>query len=117
LIIRPTTSATAPLTPASLDRVVGRVIDGWMPRAGEAKALRRLQQEMQMLLYTHPVNEERARGGLLPVNSFWASGTGALPQPYVLAAGRCLDDPSVSVPAFPARVVHGRVEVAVPVSP
>ena len=32
-----------------------------------------------MLLYTHPVNEERVRGGLLPVNSFWASGTGALP--------------------------------------
>ena len=31
-----------------------------------------------MLLYTHPVNEERTRGGLLPVNSFWASGSGTL---------------------------------------
>ena len=63
----------------SLDRVVGRTIDEWMPRSPEGRALRRLQQEMQMLLYTHPVNEERTRGGLLPVNSFWASGTGALP--------------------------------------
>jgi len=31
-----------------------------------------------MLLYTHEVNEERTRGGLAPVNSFWVSGTGAL---------------------------------------
>ena len=67
------------LPTASLDRVAGRVIDDWMPRAPQAKTLRRLQQEMQMLLYTHQVNEERIRGGLLPVNSFWVSGTGALP--------------------------------------
>lgn len=67
------------LATASLDRVLGRDIDEWMPRAAAASALRRLQQEMQMLLYTHAVNDERVRGGLLPVNSFWASGTGALP--------------------------------------
>ncbi|KQT09562.1 hypothetical protein [Ramlibacter sp. Leaf400] len=64
---------------ASLDRVVGRVIDPWMPKGDSGKPLRRLQQEMQMLLYTHPVNEERSRGGQLPVNSFWVSGNGALP--------------------------------------
>ncbi|MEO5671142.1 MAG: phosphoglycerate mutase, partial [Ramlibacter sp.] len=52
---------------ASLDRVVGRRIDPWMPREAQAGLLRRLQQEMQMLLYTHEVNEERVRGGLLPV--------------------------------------------------
>jgi len=72
----------ARLPTASLDRVVGRVIDPWMPRSHEARTLRRLQQEMQMLLYTHPVNEERTRGGLLPVNSFWISGTGALPASH-----------------------------------
>ncbi len=32
-----------------------------------------------MLLYTHPINEARSRGGQLPVNSFWLSGSGALP--------------------------------------
>jgi hypothetical protein len=64
---------------ASLDRVAGRTIDPWMPRTPQAGTVRRLQQEMQMLLYTHEVNEERARAGLLPVNSFWVSGTGALP--------------------------------------
>ena len=67
------------LATASLDRVVGRAVDNWIPRAPEARALRRLQQEMQMLLYTHDVNEERGRAGLAPVNSFWVSGTGALP--------------------------------------
>ena len=68
------------LATASLDRVLGRDIDEWVPRAAAAAPLRRLQQEMQMLLYTHAVNDERVRGGLLPVNSFWASGTGALPD-------------------------------------
>jgi hypothetical protein len=70
------------LATPSLDRVVGRTIDDWMPRSPEGRTLRRLQQEMQMLLYTHQVNEERARGGSLPVNSFWASGTGALPAKH-----------------------------------
>jgi hypothetical protein len=64
---------------ASLDRVIGTVVDPWLPRAAQARTIRRLQQEMQMLLYTHTVNEERGRGGQLPVNSFWVSGTGALP--------------------------------------
>jgi len=67
------------LPTASLDRVIGQAIDPWLPRSPQAKALCRLQSEMQMLLYTHPVNEARERGGLLPVNSFWLSGTGALP--------------------------------------
>lgn len=68
----------AGLPTASLDRVIGRVLGPWMPRGDASRPLRRLQQEMQMLLYTHAVNEERTRGGLLPVNSFWASGSGTL---------------------------------------
>ncbi len=68
------------LATASMDRVIGRTIDAWLPRAEPARNIRRLQQEMQMLLYTHPVNEARVRGGQLPVNSFWVSGAGALPS-------------------------------------
>ncbi len=67
------------LATASLDRVVGRNLENWMPRSASAANLRRLQNEMQMLLYTHPVNDARAARGVLPVNSFWLSGTGALP--------------------------------------
>ncbi|MDB5899615.1 MAG: hypothetical protein JWP41_3217 [Ramlibacter sp.] len=69
------------LPTASLDRVVGRTIDPWMPSGDAARPLRRLQQEMQMLLYTLPLNDARQRGGLLPVNTFWASGSGAIAAP------------------------------------
>jgi hypothetical protein len=84
---------------ASLDRVSGRVLDGWMPAGAEGRKLRRLQQEMQMLLYTHRVTDERAEQGLLPVNSFWASGAGALPQPPAWPADLVLDD-SLREPAL-----------------
>jgi hypothetical protein len=67
------------LATASLDRVSGRTIDEFMPRAAQAKTLRRLQQEMQMLLYTHEINDKRIAAGLPAVNSFWASGAGELP--------------------------------------
>ncbi len=64
---------------ASLERVIGRNIDPWLvggdAPSGVAKLLRRLQNEMQMLLYTHAVNAHRA----VSINSFWLHGTGALP--------------------------------------
>jgi hypothetical protein len=74
------------LPTASLDRVAGQKVDSWMPRLAQAKTLRRLQNEMQMLLYTHTLNDERAHYKLPSINSFWVSGTGALddaPAPAV----------------------------------
>lgn len=65
------------LPTASLDRVAGQSVDAWIPRQAQASALRRLQNEMQMLLYTHAVNDARAARGQPAVNSFWVSGTGA----------------------------------------
>jgi hypothetical protein len=72
----------ADLPTASIDRVIGRNIDPWLvgshvtaeALSPAAKLLRRLQNEMQMLLYTHPVNDGRS----LTINSFWVHGTGAL---------------------------------------
>lgn len=64
------------LPTASLDRVIGRAVDHWLPRQSQAASLRRLQNEMQMLLHTHPVNEQRERQKLPTINSFWISGTG-----------------------------------------
>lgn len=61
---------------ASLDRVIGRNIDAWVPRQVQAKPLRRLQNEAQMVLHGHPVNETRDAAGHLVVNSFWFSGCG-----------------------------------------
>jgi hypothetical protein len=71
----------AGLATASPYRVLGARVDDWLPKSDAAKPLRRLQQEMQMLLYTHPLSEARAARGLLAVNSFWVSGTGATPVP------------------------------------
>jgi len=68
------------LPSASLDRVRGRSLDIWMPEGEQGRPLRRLQSEMQMLLYTHPVNDAREARGLAPVNAFWASGAGAWPE-------------------------------------
>jgi hypothetical protein len=73
------------LASASLDRVVGRNVNAWMPEGAQAAPLRRLQNEMQMLLYTHAINDGRQAAGLLPVNSFWASGAGRLPAQPVRA--------------------------------
>ncbi len=74
---------------ASLERVLGRNVDAWLPptQSPQTKTLRRLQNEMQMLLYTHPLNDARSARRQPTVNSIWLSGTGALarnsptPQP------------------------------------
>jgi hypothetical protein len=61
---------------ASLDRVIGRNVEPWLPRPPQARLLRRLQSEVQLLLYPHPVNDAREARGALSVNSFWLSGCG-----------------------------------------
>ena len=68
------------LPTASIERVRGQKVDPWMPRLEAARLVRRLQNEMQMLLYTHPVNDARVARGAPMVNSFWLSGTGDLPN-------------------------------------
>jgi hypothetical protein len=77
------------LPSASLDRVLGRDVGPWLPGI---KEIRLLQNEMQMLLYTHPLNDQRGAQGQLSVNSFWLSGSGALPDGFTPA-------PSTSVAA------------------
>ena len=78
------------LPTASLDRVLGRDVDPWLPKN---KTLMRLQNEMQMLLYTHAVNDARGAARQWPVNSFWLSGSGALTE-AVLDAARKRGRPS-----------------------
>lgn len=68
------------LATASPDRVAGRYVAHWLPGASGAISLQRLQSEMQMLLYHHPVNDAREARAVPVVNSFWISGTGALPE-------------------------------------
>lgn len=66
---------------ASLDRVSGRPIDGWMLQGAAnpagAQLLKRLQSEAQMLFYTHAINDAREAARQLPLNGFWITGAGA----------------------------------------
>ena len=71
-------------------------VDDWMPPTAQGGPLRRLQSETQMLLYTHPVNDARAERGLLPINSFWVSGSGALAAP----------PPPAAAPRMPLALLH-----------
>ncbi|MEY4767110.1 MAG: hypothetical protein RI907_3783 [Pseudomonadota bacterium] len=74
------------LPTASLDRVIGRNPDVWLTDHPQARVLRRLQAEAQMLWYQHPLHDERQSRGLLPVNSFWVSGCGVVREPAPLQA-------------------------------
>lgn len=62
---------------ASLDRVIGRNVDAWLPPQAAARPLRRLQNEAQMTLHGHPVNDARDAANQLAVNSVWVSACGA----------------------------------------
>ena len=93
------------LPTASLARVRGQPIDPWIPRQAQAASLRRLQNEMQMLLYTHPVNDARSAAGRSPVNGFWISGTGTPQSPQgqlldLLTRSASQDDPKAWATAW-----------------
>ncbi len=63
---------------ASLDRVIGRSVDGWLgtDRSNLGRLLRRVQSEAQLVLHAHPLNEAREERDEAVVNSFWLSGCG-----------------------------------------
>ncbi len=71
----------AGLATASVERVLHRDVSHWLPGEHKAHPLRRLHSEMQMLLYTHPLNDAREAQGLPPVNAFWVHGAGRLDAP------------------------------------
>ncbi|MFZ4651246.1 MAG: hypothetical protein ACOYLV_11085 [Rubrivivax sp.] len=84
---------------ASLDRVVGRNVDPWLPADPRARLLRRLQNEVQMLWHAHPLNAAREARGELVVNSVWLSGCGAaagLHEPVGLVVEERLRAPALA---------------------
>ena len=67
-----------PLTPAALTVASD---------AAQGARLRRLQSELQMLLYQQPVNDAREAARRYPVNAIWIEGAGALDAPVPLRPG------------------------------
>jgi hypothetical protein len=96
----------ADLPTASLDRVIGQNVKDWLPDHPAARPLQRLQSEMQMLLYNHPVNDARDARKQYTVNAFWLHGAGTLPVTGPVSA-----QPSVTVSkALRPAALHGQVQ-------
>ena len=60
---------------------VGENVNDHLPQGEHGLEWSRLLNEMQMLLYTHPVNDQREARGELPVNSVWLWGEGDFTPP------------------------------------
>jgi len=59
--------------------LVGRNVASFLPEGDASATWRRFTTEMQMLLFNHDVNQQRAAAGLLPVNALWLWGGAAMP--------------------------------------
>lgn len=59
---------------SALPDVIGNDINHHLPRGSNGMLWSRYLNELQMLLYTHPVNDAREMRGEVPVNSLWLWG-------------------------------------------
>lgn len=59
------------LSTASPDAAAGLNLTDWLPTGERAAEFRKLQNEVQMLWFAHPVNAEREQRGLAAINGFW----------------------------------------------
>lgn len=75
---------------------VGRDVAAESPTGPDAKKWRSTLAEIEMLLYSHPINLQRQRQGKVAVNSLWLWGEGAP------VAAQALTDPAI--PAHGAAV-------------
>ena len=87
--------ALGSLAGASPLRASGRSIEIWLPhdaRTGQrSRAWMKLQNEVQMAWFEHPINEAREARGLPAVNSLWLHAQGAR-QPVRSPFGRVFSD-------------------------
>ena len=87
--------ALGALAGASPLRATGRNIEIWLPheaRTGErSRAWMKLQNEVQMAWFEHPLNVERESHGLPAINSIWLHAQGAM-RPVQSPFARVLSD-------------------------
>lgn len=88
-----------------LSDVIGRNIDRFLPRGGDAAAWHAWMNEVQMLLHMAQVNILREDRGQLSVNGLWLHGGGSLRQIETCAyAAVCADEALASGLALAAGV-------------
>lgn len=66
---------------ATPDAAAGHNIDIWMPKGPGERDWRKVQNEVQMHWFAHPLNAEREARGQKPVNSLWLWGGAAAELP------------------------------------
>ena len=62
------------ITTTAIEQVVNKDVAPYLPQGEGALAWASLQNEIQMLLFAHSVNEVREARGELPINSLWFYG-------------------------------------------
>jgi hypothetical protein len=60
-----------------LSELSGHYLDDFLPGGPDARQWRALLNELQMLLFEHPVNERRQAASQAPVNGLWFWGCGS----------------------------------------
>ena len=65
---------------SSPQAALGDDIARHLPEGDAGRRWRHLLNEAQVILHNHPLNAERVRRGLAPVNSLWIWGAGMLPD-------------------------------------
>jgi hypothetical protein len=89
------------LRTTSLSVASGRDIQPLQPQGEDARRLRSVLNELQMLLFEHPVNQAREARGELPVNSLWLWGGGIQPAvPKDASAVYANDDTARALATF-----------------
>lgn len=73
-------SCATEITTTSPEQATGRSLFDTLPQGQDASIWRRWSNEVQMLLHTHPVNEQRRGRGEPVINSLWFWGEGYLPE-------------------------------------
>ncbi len=92
------TSRSPALATTPLDVAMGRPIFPHLPGGADGKSWQRWQNEIQMLLFEHPVNVAREARGAAPVTGLWFWGGGRLAEVRLpagvvaLAAANASDD-------------------------
>lgn len=64
------------ITTTAIEQVVNKDVAPYLPQGEGALLWAKLQNEIQMLLFNHPVNEAREAQGQVLINSLWCYGLG-----------------------------------------
>ena len=73
--------------------VLGKTANPYIEQSRQFLHWHQLLNEIQMFMHLHEINGERIRRGLLPINSLWCWGAGALPPVLDATPNWYCDDP------------------------